>query len=337
MCASRCRWARAKRTLIFEYLNLLVSRPEVARALGERAGTTSRQMQLGGGGAAIRGLFGICQRRTDDQPEKPMPEVGHALACQPAGRPGLFDSVGVDWQPLQPSDAATPEKSPQAAETRQAEEIQQPADAAQAGGLAPYLHGWAHDEEQRGYLNTHETRLVKTLSITPPGGPGDRILEMGAYLQITPALQANWAMAKSAAATTANCRTRRPSHRHVHPMARPSRATSNISTPKRIASPTRGRIFQHGALRRTDRTPVRRSDASDERGESHPETRRPFCVTTPNVAALRGIAAILLGYHPGFFHAVHQASRDRAKSMRGTIANIRRARSISCWKTPASR
>jgi SAM-dependent methyltransferase len=26
-------------------------------------------------------------------------------------------------------------------------------------------------------------------------------------------------------------------------------------------------------------------------------------LTTPNVAALRGLSAILLGYHPGFFHA----------------------------------
>ena len=45
------------------------------------------------------------------------------------------------------------------------------------------------EREARGYLNTHQTRLVKTLEITPPGGPEDRVLEMGAYLQITPALR----------------------------------------------------------------------------------------------------------------------------------------------------
>jgi SAM-dependent methyltransferase len=28
-----------------------------------------------------------------------------------------------------------------------------------------------------------------------------------------------------------------------------------------------------------------------------------FVLTTPNIAALRGVAAILQGYHPGFFHA----------------------------------
>ena len=31
-----------------------------------------------------------------------------------------------------------------------------------------------------------------------------------------------------------------------------------------------------------------------------------FVITTPNIAALRGLAAILQGYHPGFFHAYIQ-------------------------------
>ena len=38
------------------------------------------------------------------------------------------------------------------------------------------------------YVETHRTRLEKTLSMIPPGGPNDWILEMGAYMQITPAL-----------------------------------------------------------------------------------------------------------------------------------------------------
>jgi len=31
--------------------------------------------------------------------EKPMPKVGHASACQPAGRPGFFDPVGMGVPP----------------------------------------------------------------------------------------------------------------------------------------------------------------------------------------------------------------------------------------------
>ena len=42
---------------------------------------------------------------------------------------------------------------------------------------------------RRSTSQSHKTRLARTLEITPPGGPDDRILEMGAYLQITPALR----------------------------------------------------------------------------------------------------------------------------------------------------
>src|SRR5207302_4292828 len=33
-----------------------------------------------------------------------------------------------------------------------------------------------------------------------------------------------------------------------------------------------------------------------------------FVLTTPNIAALRGVASILQGYHPGFFHAYNKPS-----------------------------
>ena len=46
-------------------------------------------------------------------------------------------------------------------------------------GLSSYLKSWAASEEAAGYLETHQTRLVKTLEMTPPGGPSDRVLEMG--------------------------------------------------------------------------------------------------------------------------------------------------------------
>jgi SAM-dependent methyltransferase len=42
--------------------------------------------------------------------------------------------------------------------------------------------------EPQAYVETHLTRLEKTLAMIPPGGYEDRILEMGAYLQMTPAL-----------------------------------------------------------------------------------------------------------------------------------------------------
>jgi len=53
-----------------------------------------------------------------------------------------------------------------------------------------YIASWAPPEDgSRAYVETHRTRLERTLALTPSGGPEDRILEMGAYLQITPALK----------------------------------------------------------------------------------------------------------------------------------------------------
>lgn len=41
----------------------------------------------------------------------------------------------------------------------------------------------------RTYADAHLGRFIHTLEITPCGAAGDRILEMGAYMQITPALK----------------------------------------------------------------------------------------------------------------------------------------------------
>ena len=126
--------------LIFEYLNLLVSRPEVARELGARARAVRRGgVQLAGGREVVRGVPG--GSRSGQGVGAPRPRAGRrARAARSRCRP-------------------------------------------------EYLDSWATDGESRKYLETHQTRLVKTLEITPPGGPCDRVLEMGAYLQITPALK----------------------------------------------------------------------------------------------------------------------------------------------------
>ena len=55
------------------------------------------------------------------------------------------------------------------------------------------------------------------------------------------------------------------------------------------------------------------------------------------MASLRAISAILQGYHPGFFPAYIKPRRDRREWTRATTASTRRARSASCWRTPASK
>jgi glycosyltransferase involved in cell wall biosynthesis/SAM-dependent methyltransferase len=119
---------------LFEYLNLLVSRPEIAQALGSRA-------------------------RQWVERECNWSSVAERYACFLEGKP---------WP-----------------ETQSAEPAPDPPVAV----LIEYIASWTPPENgAREYIATHETRLEKTLAITPPGTADDRILEMGAYLQITPAL-----------------------------------------------------------------------------------------------------------------------------------------------------
>jgi len=59
--------------------------------------------------------------------------------------------------------------------------------------LRDYISGWVDPQsEGRGYMDAHMSRLIKTLQMTPRGTEGQRVLEMGCYLQITPALQNLW-------------------------------------------------------------------------------------------------------------------------------------------------
>jgi glycosyltransferase involved in cell wall biosynthesis/SAM-dependent methyltransferase len=243
--------------LIFEYLNLLVSRPEVAQALGTRARDY------------------VAQKCNWAAVARQYVEFLEAVAA------------GKEWRgpAVEPVAAPTP--------------------ILQTGGetaLDTYLRGWAISDEAGNYLDTHQTRLVKTLAITPPGGPDDRVLEMGAYLQITPALRS-----KLGYGEVRGC--------YYGPAGRIDHRTVTSSDGETFTCD-----IDHFDAEK-DRFPY-----SDEYfstvvcGEliEHlfedpmhlmAEVNRilkpggHMVLTTPNVAALRGISAILLGYHPGFFHA----------------------------------
>lgn len=64
------------------------------------------------------------------------------------------------------------------------------APSAAESSLAEYILSYCgQTPDGEAYARTHLGRLVRTLEITPAGSEGDRILEMGAYMQITPALK----------------------------------------------------------------------------------------------------------------------------------------------------
>lgn len=132
---------------LFEYMNLLASRPEAARKLGERA-------------------------REYVQTECSWESVARRYA--------EFLEAVVEGRNIEPAKEEEPQASPEP----------QPAENAPATSYAEYIATWAPDENgSRSYVKTHLTRLEKTLAITPPGTGRDRVLEMGAYFHITPALK----------------------------------------------------------------------------------------------------------------------------------------------------
>ncbi len=235
--------------LIFEYLNLLCSRPEVRRELGDRARAYVEQQC---NWTAVAGWY------------------AEFLESVIVGRP---------WQRRIEAQVTETVEVPQA-----------------------YLEGWAANEESKQYLETHQTRLVKTLEITPPGGPCDRVLEMGAYLQITPALKT-----KLGYGEVRGC--------YYGKLGRVDRRTVESAD---------GEVFScqidHFDAEK-DPFPYQNGYFStvlcgeliehlfEDPMHLMSEVNRilkpggHLVLTTPNVAALRGISAILQGYHPGFFHA----------------------------------
>ena len=164
------------------------------------------------------------------------------------------------------------------------------------------LRTWATTEDSRRYVEAHESRLAKTLEMIPPGEPSDRILEMGAYLQITPALRSRLGYGE-----IRGCYYGKPGH-----------------TDHREKTSSEGELF------------VCDIDHFDAEKDAFPYPDGHFStvlcceviehlfedpmhlmfeanrvlkagghllLTTPNVVALRAIDAVLQGYHPGFYHA----------------------------------
>jgi len=310
---------------IFEYLNLLISRPDVAQALGARARSfvtrncswpvVAKQyaqfLEAVAEGAAVKvevaagaGLTGgsACPTLQPVSATESGERIEHAAsptdACQPS--PIKHD------RPQETMVCPTAPPSGTGASACQPED--HPAPALETEDLGPYLRGWATDKDSAGYVESHETRLEKTLRMIPPGSPGDRILEMGAYMQMTPALRdklgygevrgcyygepgrIDHRVVTSASGETFTCDI---DHFDAEkdPFPYPDGYFSTVlcceliehlfADPMHLMSEV-NRILKFGGH---------------------------FLLTTPNIAGLRGLAAILLGYHPGFFHAYLRPDR----------------------------
>jgi glycosyltransferase involved in cell wall biosynthesis/SAM-dependent methyltransferase len=179
--------------------------------------------------------------------------------------------------------------------------------------VAPeYVLGWAENNSAREYVNTHITRLAKTLAITPPGAPDKTVLEMGSYLQITPALktklgygvvrgcyygelgQIDRKSVRSEDGETFECEVDLfDAEKDTFPYADESFDTvlcceliEHLPTDPMHMMSEINRILKPGGH---------------------------LVLTTPNIVSMRAISAILQGYHPGFFPAYIQPAEPGAE------------------------
>jgi glycosyltransferase involved in cell wall biosynthesis/SAM-dependent methyltransferase len=241
--------------LIFEYLNVLVSRPDLARAMGERARQWVEK-ECNWGYVADRYVAFLSQFR-----EGATPPLEFKTAAEPEPEPVRF------VEPVEP-EAFTPWVGPEA----------------------------------REYARQHTSRFIHTLEMTPAGDPSKAILEMGAYLQITPALKYKLCYGNvrgcyfgqlgrtdrrsivSEDGTTFECEVDHfDAERDPYPYATESFDTvlccelieHLFADPMHMMSEI-SRILKPGGH---------------------------VVITTPNLGSLRAIAGILQGYHPSFFPA----------------------------------
>ena len=167
-------------------------------------------------------------------------------------------------------------------------------------------------------------------------GPCDRILEMGAYLQITPALHTKLGYGEvrgcyyGKLGRDGSSRGHIGGGRDVRLRHRPFRRREGPVSVSR-------RALLDGPLLRTDRAPVRRSDAPDGGGQPDPEAGRTL---RADHAEHRGAARDLgdpAGLSSGLLPRLHQAG-GIGRSGRAPQSRIHAARdSPACWRTRASK
>jgi glycosyltransferase involved in cell wall biosynthesis/SAM-dependent methyltransferase len=251
--------------LIFEYLNLLVSRPEVGRALGARA-------------------------RAWVERECSWPEV--------AARYVSFLEEVTTGRKAPPRVAAVsapvsvPSRDPEGPRTAE----YAPAPVSDAG---KQVLSWA-EPEARPYVETHLSRLDKTLSIIPKGGPGDAVLEMGAYMQITPLLKTRFGYGEVRGCYYGELG--KQDHKLVQSETGEAfECTIDLFDAEKDRFPYPDGHFS--TVLCCELIEHLFEDPMHMMSEINRITRPGghLVLTTPNIVSLRAIAALLQGYQPGLF------------------------------------
>jgi len=165
------------------------------------------------------------------------------------------------------------------------------------------ITAWAPVEDgSREYVESHLSRLQRTLAITPPAAPGDRVLEMGAYLQITPALKTRLGYSEVHGCYYGAAGGR--NHRAVtSQLGETFECEIDLFDAERDCFPYADAHFATVlCCELLEHLPA---DPMHMMCEIHRILKPDGCLvlTTPNVASLRALAGILQGFHPQLFSA----------------------------------
>lgn len=244
---------------LFEYLNVLVSRPEMRQALGERARRwVERECNW----------TSVAERYV-----RFLEDVAAGCARADVGGEPLQQIDDVHHTPVEPA----------------------------------YIQSWAPEPDTQTYVASHITRLAKTLEITPPGGPCDRILEMGSYLQITPALRTRLGYGEVRGCYYGEAG--HVEHRKVKSIdGEEFECDLDLFNAEKDRFPYEDGYFS--SVLCCELIEHLFTDPMHLMSEVN-RILKPgghLVLTTPNIGSLRAISAILQGYHPGFFPAYIRAS-----------------------------
>jgi SAM-dependent methyltransferase len=174
---------------------------------------------------------------------------------------------------------------------------------------AEYIREWAADDSSRKYIETHSSRFEKTLAITPRGRAEDRILEMGAYMQITPALKTRLGYGEVRGCYYG------PAGHVQHKSAVSSSGETfecdiDLFNAEKDCFPYQDEWFSTvlccELLEHLVEDPM--AMMSEINRVLQPDGH--LVLTTPNIASMRAVSAILQGYHPGFFPAYIRPARQ---------------------------
>jgi glycosyltransferase involved in cell wall biosynthesis/SAM-dependent methyltransferase len=257
---------------LFEYLNLLVSRPDIRRALGATARKWV-ETECAWPKVAKRYADFLEQIASGREINLSVPERNRELAAEPQ---------------------AAAERNPVTVEPE-------------------YFLSWSPEPVAKSYVEPHLTRFEKTLAITPPGGPEDRILEMGTYLQITPALQAKLGYGEVRACYYG------PAGKVEH-KTRTSTNGEQFSCTIELFDAEKDRFSYDNEYFSTVLCCELIEHLEEDPMHMMSEINRilkpggHLVLTTPNIGSLRAIAAILEGYQPGFFPAYIRPPEDGAET-----------------------